>query len=43
MTADAEGTLSFTGFKGDYTLRTDAGQADLALDGDVAGTLQLSE
>ena len=43
VTADAEGNLSFTGFKGNYTLRTDAGQADLALDGDVAGTLQLSE
>jgi len=42
LTADAEGCLTFTGFKGGYELKTDAGKATLTLDGDVNETITLA-
>ena len=41
LTADAEGRITFTGFKGEYTLRTDAGSAWFALNSDHCGQLAL--
>ena len=35
LTADAEGRVSFTGFKGGYTITTEAGTAGFTLDGDL--------
>ena len=41
LTTDENGRLSFTGFKGDYLLRTDGGTAALSLDGDRDDTVRL--
>ena len=41
LTTDENGRLSFTGFKGDYLLRTDSGTAALSLDGDRDDTVRL--
>ena len=41
LTADGEGRISFTGFKGGYTLRTDAGAAGITLDQDLEQELTL--
>ncbi len=41
LTADADGCISFTGFKGDYLLQTDRGSAALSLDLDFDGQLPL--
>ena len=41
LTADEEGRISFTGFKGGYTLRTDAGAAGITLDQDLEQELTL--
>ena len=35
LTADAEGRVSFTGFKGGYTITTEAGTAGFTMDGDL--------
>ncbi len=42
LTADADGCLSFTGFKGGYTVRSDSGSAALTLDQDVNTQLILN-
>ena len=41
LTADGKGRISFTGFKGGYTLRTDAGAAGITLDQDLEQELTL--
>ena len=41
LTADGDGNLSFSGFKGNYMLRTPQGSAALSLTGDTDTTLQL--
>ena len=41
LTADGEGYVSFTGFKGDYTIVSDRGKAVLSLQKDFSGTLTL--
>ncbi len=41
LTTDGEGYLSFTGFKGGYTLRTASGCAHIELDGDLEGKAEL--
>ena len=41
LTTDENGRLCFTGFKGDYLLRTDSGTAALSLDGDRDDTVRL--
>ena len=42
-TADAEGRVSFNGFKGGYTLRADAGSAAFTLSGDLDTALRLTK
>ncbi len=42
LTTDAEGFLSFTGFKGGYTVSTDTGSTGFALDGDLRKQLVLN-
>ena len=42
LITDAEGCLSFTGFKGGYTVRTDAGSAGFTLDKDLRKELILT-
>ena len=42
LTADENGCISFTGFRGDYSLETDTGSAALSLDHDFAGQLRLT-
>ena len=42
LETDAEGNLCFTGFKGEYTLRTGAGEAKLVLHQDTEAQIQLS-
>ena len=39
---DEAGTLSFTGFKGGYSLQSDAGSASFTLENDVDGPVRLS-
>ncbi len=41
LSTDAEGYLSFTGFKGNYSVRSDAGTASLTLNDGFTGTLRL--
>lgn len=41
-TTDADGCLTFTGFRGDYELQTDRGSTKLALDRDTEGRISLS-
>ncbi len=41
LTADGEGRVSFSGFKGDYTLETDVGRASLSLEKDLTAQLKL--
>lgn len=43
LTADAEGRVSFNGFKGGYTLRADAGSAAFTLSGDLDTALRLTK
>ena len=43
LTADAEGRVSFTGFKGGYALRTDAGGASFTLSDGLDTTLRLTK
>ena len=42
LITDAEGCLSFTGFKGGYTVRADAGSAGFTLDKDLQKELILN-
>ncbi len=42
LLTDADGVLSFTGFKGGYRLRTDAGSAVCALEKDMETQVRLS-
>ena len=42
LTADGNGCVSFTGFKGGYTLRTDAGSASFTLEKDLQQQLTLN-
>ena len=42
LTADAEGRIAFSGFKGGYELKTDSGRASLTLDSDVNATITLA-
>ena len=42
LTTDADGCLSFTGFKGGYTVSTGAGSAGFTLDGDLQKELILN-
>ena len=42
LTADDEGRLSFTGFKGGYTVSSDSGTAAFSLDGDLQKELTLN-
>ena len=42
LTADENGCISFTGFRGNYTVQTDAGKAEFTLDKDFNGQLTLS-
>ena len=41
LTADEDGFISFTGFKGSYTLQTAAGSAEISLDGDLEMQIRL--
>ena len=41
LTTDSEGRLSFTGFKGEYALRSDHGSAVFSLENDLSGQLPL--
>ena len=41
LTADGEGFISFSGFKGNYTAQADAGKAEFTLDRDLNGQLTL--
>ena len=41
LVTDEEGFLTFTGFRGGYTLRTAAGEAELVLEGDTEGQIVL--
>jgi hypothetical protein len=41
LTADAEGRISFTGFKGDYTVSADVGSAAFTLSADLQQQLTL--
>ena len=41
LVTDGEGFLTLTGFRGGYTLRTAAGEAELALEGDTEGQIVL--
>ena len=41
LTTDSEGRLSFTGFKGEYALRSDHGNAVFSLGNDLSGRLTL--
>ena len=41
LVTDEEGFLTLTGFRGGYTLRTAAGEAKLALEGDMEGQIVL--
>ena len=41
LTTDSEGRLSFTGFKGEYALRSDHGDAAFSLGNDLSGPLTL--
>ena len=43
LTTDEEGYLSFTGFKGDYQLRTVSGSGVFRLDSDLNSVLRLAE
>ena len=42
LATDADGFLCFSGFKGDYTVRTDAGKAGFTLDRDLDTQLRLN-
>ena len=42
LRTDGDGFLSFTGFKGGYTLRSEAGSADFSLTGEPPAQLRLS-
>ena len=42
LMTDAEGYFSFTGFKGNYSVCSDAGAASLTLKDEFAGTLKLN-
>ena len=42
LTADENGCISFTGFRGDYSLKTDTGSAAFSLDHDFDGQLRLT-
>ena len=41
LATDEDGFLTLTGFRGGYTLRTDAGEAELALEGNTEGQIVL--
>ena len=41
LTTDGEGYLSFTGFRGDYSIHSDSGSASISLNNDVTGPLKL--
>ena len=41
LTADGEGFISFSGFKGNYTAQADAGKTEFTLDRDLNGQLTL--
>ena len=43
LSTDEEGYVSFTGFRGDYTLKTDAGSSAFSLDTDLCDTLRLTD
>ena len=43
LTADENGAVSFTGFKGAYTVRTDTGSAEADLDAGLDAELRLAE
>ncbi len=42
LTADADGTITFTGFRGGYTLQADTGKAEITLDGDTEARIILA-
>ena len=42
LTADGDGFVTFTGFKGSYTLQSAAGSAEIRLDGDLETQIRLS-
>ncbi|MBR7174098.1 MAG: endo-1,4-beta-xylanase [Clostridia bacterium] len=42
LVTDHDGRLSFTGFKGDYQIRSDSGSAAVSLDGPLNGQLRLN-
>ena len=42
LTADGDGFVTFTGFKGSYTLQTEAGSAEIRLDGDLETQIRLA-
>ena len=42
LTADADGIITFTGFRGGYTLQTEAGSAEITLDGDTEARIVLA-
>ena len=42
LVTDADGRLTFTGFKGDYTLQADTGTSGFTLDGDLTRQLTLN-
>lgn len=42
LTADADGIITFTGFRGGYTLQTEAGKAEITLDGDTEARIVLA-
>jgi len=39
---DAEGWITFTGFRGNYTLQTDKGSGSITLDRDLESRIDLS-
>lgn len=43
LTTDAEGTLSFTGFKGSYRLETAKGQESFTLERDTEASVRLAK
>ena len=42
LTADADGSITFTGFRGGYTLQAEGGSAEITLDGDTEARIVLA-
>ena len=42
LTADADGIITFTGFRGGYTLQAEGGSAEITLDGDTEARIVLA-